>query len=112
MSKIKAKSSPNSNKDIRPAINPDNAENQCIALAMDLVRQRLINGTASSQETTHFLRAGSREAQLKREILELEKELTIAKTEKIKSEEKMESLYAEAIKAMRDYGGQGDPDEY
>lgn len=112
MPKVKSTSSSNSSKSIRPAINPENAENQCVALAMDLVRQRLLNGTASSQETTHFLKIGSQENKLKMEILELEKELVAAKTEKLKSEERMEKLYADAIKAMRNYSGQGEPDEY
>ena len=112
MPKIKSISSSGSSKEIRKPISPENAEAQCVALAMDLVRQRLIDGTASSQETTHFLKLGSQEAKVKLEMLELEKQLTIAKTEKIKSEERMEKLYADAIKAMRNYGGQGDPDEY
>ena len=112
MPKVKSQSSSGSSKDIRPALSPENAEQQCISLAMNLVRQRLIDGTASSQETTHFLKLGSTKAQLEIEILEKEKELISAKTEKIKSEERMEKLYADAIKAMRNYGGQGDPDEY
>lgn len=112
MPKVKSTSSSGSSKNIRPALSPENAENQCIALAMDLVRQRLIDGTASSQETTHFLKLGSTKARIELEMLELEKELVVAKTEKIKSEERSEQMYADAIKAMRNYGGHGDPDEY
>jgi hypothetical protein len=35
---------------------PEAKENQMISLAMDLVEKRLREGTASSQETTHFLK--------------------------------------------------------
>lgn len=112
MPKVKSKGSINASRDIRPAISPENAEKQCIALAMDLVRQRLIDGTASSQETTHFLKLGSMKAQLELEILEKEKDLITAKTDKIKSEERSEQMYADAIAAMRNYSGNGNPDEY
>lgn len=112
MPKVKSTSSSGSTKNVRKPISPENAEAQCVALAMEAARQQLLDGTASSQIIAHFLRAGSQEAKLKLEMLELEKELTVAKTEKIKSEERMEKLYADAIKAMRNYGGQGDPDEY
>lgn len=112
MPKVKSISSSGSSQKIRKPISPENAEAQCVALAMERAREQLLDGTASSQIIAHFLRAGSQEAKLKLEMLELEKELTVAKTEKIKSEERMEKLYEDAIKAMRNYGGQGDPDEY
>lgn len=112
MPKVKNASSSTSSKNVRKPISEENAEAQCIALAMNLTRERLKNGTASSQEITHFLKLGSQESRVKTEILELEKELIIAKTEKIKSEERVEKLYADAIQAMRNYSGQGDPDEY
>lgn len=112
MPKVKSTSSPNTSNDIRPALSPENAEAQCVALAMNLARQRLLDGTASAQEVTHFLKRGTRETQLKEEILELEKELTVAKTEKLNSEKRTEEMYANAIKAMRNYSGYGDPDEY
>lgn len=112
MPKVKSTSSSGSSKEIRKPISPENAEAQCIALAMDLARKRLIEGTASSQEVTHFLKLGSSKAKLELEMMELEKQLTQAKTEKIKSEERSEKMYADAIKAMRNYSGNGDPDEY
>jgi hypothetical protein len=63
MAKAKASSS-GSTKRIRPALNPEARENQLISLAIDLVEQRLLDGTASSQETTHFLKLGSMKARL------------------------------------------------
>ena len=41
---------------IRPALTPEARENQLISLATDLVEQRLLDGSASSQETRHFLK--------------------------------------------------------
>ena len=55
MAKVK-KSQPNTTRKVRPALTPEARENQLIALATDLVEKRLIEGTASSQETTHFLK--------------------------------------------------------
>ena len=99
-------------KKIRPALTPEANEQQMISLAMDLVKQRLIDGTASSQETTHFLKLGSTKNQLEMARLEEENKLLKAKTEALQSQKRVEELYAEALKAMRNYGGQGDPDEY
>lgn len=113
MAKAKAKgSSVTTTRKIRPALTPEARENQLISLAIDLVEQRLIDGTASSQETTHFLKLGSTKAKIENEILEKQKELISAKTESLKSAKNLEVLYKEAIKAMQIYAGQGDQDEY
>lgn len=95
------------NRKIRPALTPEARENQLIALAVDLVEQRLIDGTASSQETTHFLKLGSMKNRLEMEKLAEENRLLRAKTESIQSAERVEKLYAEAIDAMRRYSGNG-----
>lgn len=97
---------------IRPALTPEARENQMIALAMDLAEQQLRDGTASSQLITEFVKRGSTKARLEKEILAEQKELMAAKTENLKSAKRIEELYGEAIKAMRNYGGYGDPDEY
>lgn len=112
MPKVKSISSSGSSIEIRKPISPENAEAQCIALAMDLARKRLIEGTASSQEVTHFLKLGSSKAKLELEMMELEKQLTKAKTEKIEAEKRDAEMFEKAIKAMRNYSGDGDPDEY
>ena len=43
--------------------------------------------------------------------LELENELTEAKTEAVKSQARMEELYIKAINAMKKYSGQGGDDD-
>lgn len=95
-------------KKIRPALSPEARENQLISLAVDLVERRLIEGTASSQETTHFLKLGSTTARLEKEILEKQKELIVAKTESLRSSEEIKEMYSKAMKAMRLYSGHGD----
>ena len=105
------KTAPNSNKMQRaPATTPEGRENHCIALAYDLVEQRLREGTASSQETTHFLKMGSMKERLEKEKLMEENKLLRAKTEALQSAKRIDELYTEAIKAMREYGGHGRDD--
>ena len=103
-----------STKKRRPALSPEARENQLIALAVDLVEKRLIEGTASSQETTHFLKLASSKARIEKEILEKQKDLITAKTEVLQSQKRVEELYSEAIRAMRKYSGQNEDndDEY
>lgn len=112
MAKTKSESSTGSNRKMRPALTPEAAENQLISLAVDLARQQLMDGTASSQVITHYLKLGSTRERLERERLAEENKLLKAKTESLQSQKRMDELYAEAIRAMRNYGGQGDPDEY
>ena len=112
MAKVKTTSSSSSKRSMRPALTPEARENQLISLATDLVEKRLREGTASSQETTHFLKLASTKARLEKQILEKQAELITAKTESINSQKNMEEVYKRAIDAMRNYSGQGDPDEY
>ena len=94
-----------------PATTPEGRENQLISLAMDLVEKRLLEGTASSQETTHFLKLGSTKEKLEKDILEKQKDLITAKTESIQSGKRVEELYSRALDAMRTYSGEKRRDE-
>lgn len=109
MAKVKTQSS---QKKMRPALSPEARENQMIALAVDLAEQQLRDGTASSQVITHYLKLGSTKEKIEKEILEKQKDLITAKTESIQSQKEIKELYMEALKAMRSYSGQGEPDEY
>lgn len=95
----------------RSAINPEARDAQLMSYAYDLAEQRLLDGTASAQEVVHFLRIASPEYKKKLERLDLENQLVKAKTEQIQSQKHIEELYAEAINAMREYGGQSSSDE-
>lgn len=112
MAKVKPSGASQTTKPMRPALTPEAEENQMISLAFNLVKQRLIDGTASSQETTHFLKLASAKARLEKEILEKQKDLITAKTEALQSQKRIEELYGEAIMAMKNYAGHGEPDEY
>ena len=107
----KAKTTTQESKKIRPALTPEARENQLISLAVDLAEKQLMEGTASSQVITHYLKLGSTKERIEKEILEKQKELISAKTENLKSAKRIEELYSNAIEAMRRYGGHGDEDE-
>ncbi len=95
----------------KPAMLSDNARKSYLTnLAMDLIEQRLLDGTATSQETTYFLRYGSKEAELKEQILESQRDLYKAKAEAIRSQQRSEEIYEKAIAAMRRYSGVGAAD--
>ena len=111
MARAKITSSSNQTKKIRPALTPEAEENQMISLAFDLVKKRLVEGTASSQETTHFLKLASTKYKLEMAKLEEENKLMKARTEAIQSQKKIEELYSTALAAMRSYSGQGDDNE-
>ena len=95
-------------KRLRPALTPEAREQQLISLAVDLAEQQLLDGTASSQVLTHYLKLGSLREKLEREKLEEENKLLRAKVDAIKSAEKQEELYAQALRAMSRYSGKGD----
>lgn len=89
----------------RPASSPEARENQLISLAVDLAEKQLLEGTASSQVITHYLKLGSTKEKIEKEILEKQKELITAKTQSLQSAQKIEELYSNALNAMRNYGG-------
>ena len=108
MAKVQA----NPAKKGRPALSPEARENQCISLAMDLAEQQQRDGTASSQVITHFLKAGASKAELEKEKLRKENLVLEAKAKSIELAEETKVMYENALKAMRNYAGYGDPDEY
>lgn len=91
----------------KPASSPEARENQVIALAYDLAEKQIRDGTASAQVITHFLKMGSEKEREERETLRQQRKLMAAKTESIESSKKMESLFTDAMKAIREYSGNG-----
>lgn len=98
-------------KSTRAALTPEAQEDKLISLAVDLVEQRLLQGTATSQETTTILKLASRKHRLELEMLEEQVKLTKAKTEQIKAMKNMDELVKDAIKAMKTYQGLDDEEE-
>lgn len=95
----------------RPALSPDAREQQMIGYAMDLVEKRLLDGSASSQETTHFLKLATAKARMEMEILQEQKKLIAAKTDELAQRKESKAMFEAAIKAMRTYSGMGDVDD-
>lgn len=103
---------PKASKKGRPAISPEAREQQMISLAVDLAEQQLLDGTASSQVITHFLKLGTTRAELEKEKIKKENKVLDAKAKAIESSEEVKVLYENALKAMRNYAGYGEANEY
>lgn len=91
-----------------PALTPEAREQQLIAKAERLAEQKLEDGTASPQIIVHYLRLGSQRAALEQELLKSKNELQQAQVESIRSTQRMEALFEEAIKVFTTYSGQDD----
>lgn len=94
-----------SKRKLPPARTPDAQEKRCIALAMSTAEKQLMEGTASSQVITHFLRLGSERDKLEREKIRADVEVSKAKIKNMEIEAKTEEKYQKAIDAMRLYQG-------
>lgn len=112
MAKVKAASSSTVSMKTRPALTPEAEENECIALAFNLVKQRLIDGTASSQETTHFLKLATPKSRYEVELTKAQTEMAISKKEELDSRKRSDAMYENAIKAFRTYSGHGSDENY
>lgn len=94
-----------------PALTPEDREDQLISLAIDLAEKKLLDGSASNQVITHYLKLGSTRERLEKEKLQKENELLRAKTESYHSMKNVEELYKNALHAIKVYKGEAD-DEY
>lgn len=94
-----------------PATTPEARENQLISLAVDLAAKQLIDGTASSQVISHYLKLGSSRERLEQERLVGENALLAAKKEQLASQKRVEEMYGKALDAMRSYAGQASPED-
>jgi hypothetical protein len=90
----------------RAASTPEARENQLVNLAVDLAERQHIDGTASAQVISHYLRAGSTREYLEKQRLAMDVELMEAKKKAMAQGDRMEMLVQHAIDAMRGYQGQ------
>lgn len=97
-----------------PAKTLEGREDQLIAAAMDLVERRIAEGTASAQETVHFLKLGSVRNQIEQKKLNAENDMLSARVKDMESRQNSEGLYAEALRAFKGYSGEEaiEEDEY
>lgn len=107
MAKVKVTSSSSAPKKMRPPLTPEAEESQMVSLAVDLARKQMLDGTASAQVITHYLKLGTMQAKLEIEKQRAELELTKAKAKSIENSGTSEKIYEEALKAFRGYSGQG-----
>ncbi|ALY08690.1 hypothetical protein SEA_GOCRAZY_2 [Arthrobacter phage GoCrazy] len=91
-----------------PATTPEAREQQLVSYAVDLVEDRLLNGTASAQETVFFLKLMSSREALEKRKLEKEIVLLDIKAEETRQGQQIAELYGNALEAMRTYQGHQD----
>lgn len=89
-----------------PATTIEGRNDQLISAAFDLVEKRIYQGTASAQETVHFLKLGSTRAKLEEEKLAAENLALEARVKEMESRRSGEDLYNQALQAFRGYSGQ------
>lgn len=90
----------------RRALSPEAREQQLISLATDLAEQQLMDGTASAQVITHYLKLGSSKEKKALEKAEAEIALMKAKIESLQREERVEELFKSALDSFKVYSGQ------
>ena len=90
-----------------PALSEEGQEKRMIAAATNLAYEQIMNGTASSQVITHFLKLASSTERLEKKIKEEQAKMLEAKTEQLKSQKNSEEAYMKAVRAMQEYSGHG-----
>lgn len=97
--------------DMKPPESVEEAEKMCISLSYNLVMQRLKDGTATSQETTHFLKLATQKEKNENELARARIEKEKAQAESIKKAEHDADLMERAIQAFKGYSGIQDEDD-
>ena len=88
-----------------PATTPEARENQLIGLAVDLAERQMLEGTASAQVITHYLKLASSREKMEKEKLLQEVEVLKSKNEALQANRGSEDMYKKALDAMRSYQG-------
>lgn len=96
---------------LRPALSPEAWENRQIFLANRLAEQQLMDGTASSQVITHFLKLGTTKNQLEIEKLRAETAKANAQAEAIKAGKRDAELLEKAMQCFSLYRGKENEDD-
>lgn len=80
-------------------------EKRVVTKAYRLVEERIDNNTATAQELTYFLKMGSSQAELEKQMLEEKKKLLEAKTKALADAEDYKRMVHEAMEALTIYKG-------
>lgn len=93
-----------------PALTPEAREQQLIDMAVDLAEKKLMDGSASNQIITHYLKLATSRERLEKERLERENELLRAKAESFQSTKLSAERHQEVLDAIRSYRGYSEQD--
>lgn len=88
-----------------PATTLEGRNDQLTAAAFALVERRLHDGSASAQETVHFLRMGATNYRLQEEKLRMESLALQARIEEARMRNNQEDLLKDALNAFKGYSG-------
>ena len=97
------------NQGTNPSLNNEERENKLIELALTHAEQQLIDGTASSQVTVHFLKLGSRKADLELENTKLQNKLLEERIASERSNVEINNLFIQVMEKLTLY--QANPEE-
>lgn len=86
-----------------PARTPEEQEQYMIGIATDLAEKQILDGTASSQVITHYLKLGSTEGRLSQDLTKSKIVNIDAKTEEVNSSREIQDLFKNAQNAARGY---------
>ena len=95
--------------DISPSLDDEELENKLIALAYKQSEQQLMEGTASSQIVTHFLKLGTRKAELELEQAKLQNRLLEEKIISEQSAAEINQMFIDVMNELKNY--KSDPGE-
>lgn len=86
-----------------PPLSDKDHEAKLISLTLQMAEQQLIDGTASSQVMTHFLRLGSIRSKVELEKLRLENNLLTEKIQSEKMGQQLKEMFQDVMESLRDY---------
>jgi len=92
-----------------PSLDDEELENKLIALAYKQSEQQLQEGTASSQIVTHFLKLGTRKAELELEQAKLQNKLLEEKIISEQSAAEINQMFIDVMNELKNY--KSDPGE-
>jgi hypothetical protein len=105
----KSKSSDEPRPKLPPVTTPEARESQLVAATYDLAEQQILDGTASAQVISHFLKLGTVSAKLELKKIELENKLLEARTSAIGDEARQKEQLDRAIHFFTAYKGEDMP---
>lgn len=96
----------------QPATSAEEREQQMIEYADQLAEKQLLEGTASSQVMTHYLKLGTTREKLEQEKIRNENLRLQAQIAQLESQQRAEELMVELLQTMKIYAGVDEEDEY